>query len=81
MESNGGLEVYIDGQLVATERVRAAKRLSLGDPDNPPFKGEGLPMRWETNCAGIIVGSRDAGAHLCHKLRYSQGIAPLPAAK
>jgi len=89
MAHNGSCEVFIDGNLVATSNVRSAKPLSIEIPegerfprssswDKLAFKGDGLPMQWERNWAGVIVEPLDSGSNICHNLRYCHGIAEIP---
>ncbi|MGI9244672.1 MAG: hypothetical protein ACR2RV_27970 [Verrucomicrobiales bacterium] len=92
MAKNGSCEVFVDGKLVATANVKSAKPLSLAIPegekfprsstwDKLAFKGDGLPMQWERNWAGVIVEPLDSGSNLCRNLRYCHGLAELPAAE
>ena len=89
MAANGSCEVFVNGQLVITANVRSADPLDLTIPegerfprsstwDKLAFKGEGLPMLWEKNWAGVIVEPLDSGVNVATNLRYSHGIAEVP---
>ena len=89
MDQNGSCEVFIDGELVATVRAKSAKPLDLKIPEGSRipggsgwaehvFKGDGLPLEWQENWAGIVVGPLDGGNHVCSAVRYSAGMAGPP---
>ncbi len=78
--STGGVEVSVNGKLVATGHATGASPLSLEIPDGkqvplggrgkPEFTGDGLPLKWETGFAGLIVGPMDGGQNVCRQVKF-----------
>ena len=89
MDNRGSCDVFIDGELIATARAGTAKPLSFEIPEGTKFpgssgwdkllfKGEGFPLEWEGDWAGILLGPLDGGTHVCADVHYCAGVAEMP---
>ena len=86
LTSTGGLEVSIDGKIVATARITGASPLSLAIPPDKQFpnsgrsplefKGTDLPLQWAAGYAGILLGPLDGGVHVCRQVRFQASAFP-----
>ena len=89
MDRTGNYALSIDGQVVATCTVGEASPLSLLPPEGgrfsrepawvktPGFRGENLPLEWQANWAGLLLGPLDRGVHFCEDVRYCEGVAEI----
>jgi len=80
LSGTGGLEVTINGKLVATAQLANASPLSLEIPAGKKFplsgrgdlafKGADFPLQWTAGYAGLIMAPLDGGASLCRDVRF-----------
>lgn len=84
MNGNGSYEIHIDDRLVARANVGRASPLDFEIPEDQRFPGssghdklifhgEGFPLQWEANMAGLLLGPLDSGVHVCRDVQFGAG--------